>query len=187
MLTETANAPRPMPAQRAGRAPGLVLGAATLAVGLLAGFFFAYSVSVMPGLARADDRTLVDGMQQINEAVENPVFLLIFMGAPLLTLAAAIVERRSGVPQATRWIVAAVVLCGVALLVTFALNIPLNDELAQAGDPARIADMAAVREDFEDPWVAWNIVRTVASTAALGCLVYALLLHARASETGAGR
>jgi uncharacterized membrane protein len=51
---------------------------------------------------------------------------------------------------------------------------PLNDELADAGNPDRIADLAAVRDDFEDPWVAWNIVRTVVSTLALGCLAWAL-------------
>jgi hypothetical protein len=43
-------------------------------------------------------------------------------------------------------------------------NVPLNDELGDAGSPDRIADLAAVRDDFEDPWVAWNIVRTVVST-----------------------
>lgn len=171
-----------MSAERAS-APGLVLGAAALAMGLLAGFFYAYSVSVMPGLAEADDRTLVDGMQQINEAVENPVFFLSFVGAPALTVAAAILEWRSGSREVARWILAAFVLCAVALLVTGALNIPLNDDLAQAGDPGQLVDLAAVREEFEDPWVVWNIVRTVASTAALGCLAYALLLHGRVAPT----
>jgi uncharacterized membrane protein len=159
----------------------LVLGAAALTTGLLAGFFYAYSVSVMPGLGQADDRTIVDAMQQINEAVENPVFLLSFIGAPVLTLAALIAERRSGSPEVARWILAAVVLSAVALVVTAAFNIQLNDELEQAGDPSRIADLSAVRDDFEDPWVAWNIVRTVASVAALGCLCWALVLHGRRS------
>ncbi|MGH3083581.1 MAG: hypothetical protein ACRDNP_05880 [Gaiellaceae bacterium] len=49
---------------------------------------------MMPGLDRAGDRTLVDAMQQINEAIQNPVFVLSFMGAPLLTAAAV---RRVGV------------------------------------------------------------------------------------------
>jgi uncharacterized membrane protein len=70
-------------------------------------------------------------------------------------------------------------LCLIGLLVTFALNVPLNDDLAEAGDPDRIADIAAVRDDFYGPWVAWNIVRTVATTAALGCLAYALMLRGR--------
>ena len=167
----------------AGPAPGLVLGAAALTMGLLAGLFYAYSVSVMPGLGQADDRTLVDGMQQINDAIENPVFFVSFLGAPVLILAALVLEHRSGARQIARWVGAALVLCAITILVTGALNVPLNDDLKQAGDPGRIADIAQVRDDFYGPWVAWNIVRTVASTAALGCLVYALMLHGRRTPT----
>jgi uncharacterized membrane protein len=159
---------------------GLVLTAAVLALGLLAGFFYAYAVSVMPGLGQADDRTLVDGMQQINEATENPLFFLTLLGAPALMLAALVMEHRAGSRPVVRWLVAALVLYGVAFMITGALNIPLNDALADAGDPGR-ADLAAAREDFEDPWVAWHIVRTVALTAAFGCLGYALLLHGRST------
>jgi len=108
--------------------------------------------------------------------------LLSFVGAPALTLAALILARRSGSRGVVRWTLAALVLCMVGLLVTGALNIPLNHELADAGDPARIAGLAAVRDDFEDPWVAWNIVRTVAFTAALGCPGYAFLLHGPATS-----
>jgi uncharacterized membrane protein len=53
-------------------------------------------------------------------------------------------------------------------------NVPLNDELGDAGSPDRIADLAAVRDDFEDPWVAWNIVRTLVVTGALVCLTAAV-------------
>jgi uncharacterized membrane protein len=44
--------------------------------------FYAYGVAMMHGLDRVD-RTLVDGIQEINEAIENPVFLLSSLGAPL--------------------------------------------------------------------------------------------------------
>jgi uncharacterized membrane protein len=169
-------------APRTKTSSGLVLGAAVLTMGLLAGFFYAYSVSVMPGLGQADDRTLVDGMQEINVAVENPVFLLSFLGAPALALAALLAERGSGSREVARWILAALVLCGLGLLVTGALNIPLNDDLERAGDPDRIADIAAVRDDFYGPWVAWNVVRTLATTAAFGCLAYALALRGRAAS-----
>jgi uncharacterized membrane protein len=185
MSIESVAAPQPESslAARPSRAPSLALGAAALTMGLLAGLFYAYSVSVMPGLGQADDRTLVDGMQQINEAIENPVFFLSFLGAPVLILAALVLEHRSGSRQVVRWVGAALVLCVVAIVVTGALNIPLNDDLKQAGDPERIADIAQARDDFYGPWVAWNIVRTVASTAALGCLVYALLLQGRGTST----
>ena len=61
----------------------------------------------------------------------------------------------------------------------FTVNVPLNNQLNAAGAPDRIADLAAVRERFEATWVRWNVVRTVASTAAFGCLTWALVLHGR--------
>jgi Anthrone oxygenase len=60
------------------------------------------------------------------------------------------------------------------------LSPSLNDDLKAAGDPDRIADLAAVRDAFhETRWVAWNIVRAVATTAAFVCLTWALVLHGR--------
>jgi uncharacterized membrane protein len=65
------------------------------------------------------------------------------------------------------------------VVITLAVHIPLNDELRQAGDPDRIENLAAVRDDFVTPWVAWDIVRTLATTAAFGCLAWALVLRGR--------
>lgn len=165
--------PGPLPRRTAGR----VLGASLVATGLMAGFFYAYAISVMLGLAKTDDRTFVLSMQRINEAVQNAAFLPVFFGAFVLPAVAAVLHRRLGLRDATRWIVAAAALYGVALAVTFGINIPLNDQLDRAGDPDLIANLAAVRNDFEGPWVAWNVVRTLLSTAALGCLGRALVLH----------
>jgi hypothetical protein len=80
-----------------------------------------------------------------------------------------------------RWTVAALVLYGIVIAVTFGINIPLNDELDRAGDPDRIADLAHVRDRFEGPWVATNIVRTLLSTAAVAALARALFLHGRST------
>jgi uncharacterized membrane protein len=158
----------------------LVLGGAVVTMGLLAGLFYSYACSVMPGLQASADRTVVDAMQNINKAIENPVFFATFMGGPALALAAYVGERRRGTPVAARWVLAGVAFAGATLLVTAAFNIPLNNELERAGDPATIANIAQVREDFETPWVAWNLVRTVTVTAAFGCLARALYLRARA-------
>jgi uncharacterized membrane protein len=157
------------------------LPAAVVTMGLLAGLFYAYACSVIPGLSNASDRSFVDAMQQINKAIENPVFFLTFLGAPALAVWALVAERRGGDAEAARWIAAAVVLAVVGWLVTFAFNIPLNDDLEHAGNPAQIADVGAVLDDFEAPWVAWNIVRTVAFTASFCALVRAFFLSARRS------
>ena len=154
----------------------IVLSAAVIAMGLLAGLIYAFSVAVMPDLTAADDRTLVDAMQQM---ADNPAFPLTFLAAPALATVALVQARRSSSPQATGWIVAGLALYTVTAVVTFAIHIPLNDDLVKAGDPARIGDLAVVHDDFVTPWVAWNIVRTLASTAAFGALAWALVLRAR--------
>ena len=154
-----------------------MLGAAVIAMGLLAGLIYAFSVGVMPGLTAADDRTLVDAMQQM---ADNPAFPLTFLAAPALAAVALYQARRSGSPKTAGWIVAALALYTVAAVVTVAVHIPLNEDLKDAGDAARIEDLAAVRDDFATPWVAWNIVRTLASTAAFCSLAWALALRGRA-------
>lgn len=153
------------------------LGAATVATGLIAGVFYAYATSVMLALDDVDDRTFVEVMQRINTKIENPVFFASFLGALALPVAAAGLRRRHGPGTAGRWIMSGFGCHLVAFVVTVAVNVPLNDDLARAGDPAIIADLAAVRDDFEGRWVAWNVVRTVAATAAFGCLCRALTLH----------
>jgi uncharacterized membrane protein len=158
----------------ADRNADIVLGAAVIAMGLLAGLIYAFSIAVMPGLAAADDRTLVDAMQQM---ADNPAFPLTFLAAPMLAAVALFQARRSGSPKTAGWIIAGLALYTVTVVITFAIHIPLNEDLKNAGDPARIENLAAVRDDFATPWVAWNLVRTLASTAAFGALAWALVLR----------
>ena len=155
---------------------GHVLGAALVAMALVAGLNYTFSVAVMPNLASADDRTFVVIMQRFNQ---NPAFQVSFTGALVLTALAAVLQRRHGPAVATRWTVAALVLYGLVLAVTFGINVPLNYELDEAVDPDRIADLADVRNQFEGPWVAWNVVRTLFCTAAVAALARALFLHGR--------
>jgi uncharacterized membrane protein len=163
----------------ADRNADLVLGAAVIAMGLLAGLFYAFDVAVMPALTAADDRTLVDAMQQMIDKIENPAFFLTLLGAPALAAVALAQARRSGAGKTARWIVAGLAFYTVMVVVTFAVHFPLNEDLKDAGDPTRIEDLAAVRDDFLTPWVVWNVVRTLASTAAFGCLTWALVLRGR--------
>jgi uncharacterized membrane protein len=147
--------------------------AATLTSGLVAGLFAAFSYAVMPGLAKTDDATFVGAMQRINVAILNPVFGLCFGGALLFGVLAVVLHLRRG--PVLPWVIAGVALYVLVLLVTFALNVPLNDRLEAAGS----ADPAAARAAFEDAWVRWNVVRSVLSAAAFGCLGWALVLHGR--------
>ncbi|MEV0487516.1 anthrone oxygenase family protein [Streptomyces sp. NPDC050508] len=149
---------------------GWVLGAATIAMGLIAGVFYVFACAIMPALARSDDRVYVEVMRNINDVIQNPVFFLSFMGALLLTAASAWQVR--GRPYRV-WVWAGLGAYALAFFVTVAFNIPLNDDLASTAD---VADVGAARERFEDAWVGWNVVRAGLSTVGVGCLVRALVL-----------
>ncbi|MGW0998081.1 anthrone oxygenase family protein [Streptomyces sp. NPDC002520] len=153
---------------------GVVLSAATVAMGLIAGVFYIFACAVMPALARGDDRTYVEVMRNINDVIQNPVFFLSFMGALVLTAVSAWQLRQT---PGARWVLAALVAYALVFLVTMAFNVPLNDALAAKGDPA------SLRARFEGPWVAWNVVRAVGSTVATALLTRALLLHGRVSRS----
>jgi uncharacterized membrane protein len=161
------------------RSADYVLGAAVIAMGLLAGLYFFSAIAVMPALTAADDRTLVDAMQQMIVKIENPAFFLVLFGAPVLAGVALAQARSSGSPRTAGWIVAGLALYTVMVVITFAVHIPLNEDLKDAGDPARIQNLAEVRDDFVTPWVAWDIVRTLVTTAAFAALTWALVLRGR--------
>jgi uncharacterized membrane protein len=146
-------------------------------MGLIAGVFYIFACDIMPSLARSDDRVYIEVMQNINDVIQNPVFFLSFMGALLLTAISAWQVRSFG--RLRWWVWAALIAYALTFLFTVVVNIPLNNRLADAGDPAKIADPAAVRQKFEDAWVAWNVVRALLSTIALGCLARALVLYGR--------
>jgi uncharacterized membrane protein len=82
-------------------------------------------------------------------------------------------------------VVAALVLYALVVVLTLGINVPLNDQIKAAGDPDRIANLAAVRMRFDEAkWARWNLVRAAASTAALGCLAWALVLYGRIESPG---
>jgi uncharacterized membrane protein len=156
--------------------------AATIATGLTAGVLGLYAHTIMRGLGKTDDRTFVGAFQAIDRAIINPLFMLTFFGALVFSAVAAAAHLRRDARPILPWILAATVLYLAAVVITMAINVPLNDALRAAGDPDRITNLAAVRANFhETRWIAWNLVRTVATTIAFGCLTWALVLHGRAT------
>jgi uncharacterized membrane protein len=159
---------------------GLVLLAATMTTGLVAGTFALYAHTVMPGLRTTDDRTFVGAFQALDRAIINPWFMAGgFLGSAVLGVASVVVSWNHA---ALPWTVVALALYGFSFIATIAVNVPLNDALKAAGEPTTIPDLAQVRRQFDESrWAAWNLARTVATTASFGCLAWALFLHGRAS------
>ncbi len=160
------------------RGGALVL--AVITMGIVTGVLQLYSHTVMPGLGRTDDRTFVGAFQAIDRAIINPLFLATFLGAFIFTGLAVALSFGASSRSMLPWLVAALVLYLAVLVITFRINVPLNDAIKAAGAPDRITDLAAVRERFnEAQWIRWNTVRAVASTAAFCCLAWTLVLYGR--------
>jgi uncharacterized membrane protein len=158
----------------------LSLLAATLSTGLGAGVFVLYAHTIMPGLGTTDDGTFVAAFQSIDRAVLNTWFIGgSFFGALVFGVVAS--ASSIGRPELP-WTAAATVLWGIAVVITIAVNVPLNDALKAAGPPDAITDLAAVRAAFDEArWRVWNLVRVALTTVSFGLLAWALVVHGRAS------
>jgi uncharacterized membrane protein len=153
---------------------------ATISIGLMAGVFGLYANTIMPGLRKTDDRTFVGAFQSLDRAIINPLFMTTFFAALLVTAAAALLhigDDRSALP----WIVAALVLYLATFAITVRVHVPRNDAIKAAGTPRQSAELATLRQQFDEAtWATWNMARALMTMAAFACLVWALVLHGRA-------
>lgn len=144
-----------------------------LASALMAGFFYAYSVSVMRGLAATDPLAAALAMRNINALIRTPVFFFGFFGALGFPLVAALLAPRRSVMLLA---LAGALAYGLgAFAVTIAVNVPLNDAL-EAATPT-VENAATLWRDYAAPWTRWNHVRTVASIISFALLTVALVVQ----------
>lgn len=154
---------------------------AALCVGIMTGVMGLYANTIMPGLRRTDDRTFVGAFQAIDTAIINPLFLATFLGGLVFTGLAGILHLAEEFTSVLPWIAVAFVLYLVVVVATVTINVPLNDGIKAAGGPDRI-DATEVRKAFnERRWVRSNLVRTILTLAAFGCLLWALSEYGRAT------
>jgi uncharacterized membrane protein len=141
--------------------------------GLIAGVFFAFSTSVMPGLARLPKPAAALAMQESNRTIQNPLFLLVFLGTALVCVLVAVAALVSGYAGAV-WLVAGALLyvvCG--FVVTMVVNVPMNNRLDRA-DPDS-PEGAEIWTEYLSRWTAWNHFRILACTLATALLAVGLI------------
>ena len=148
--------------------------AAALGAGLVAGAFFAFSTFVMAALGRVPPPEGIRAMQEINVTVINPWFMTALFGTGLACVAvavAALVDRDNSYGP---YLLAAAALYVVGCVgVTMWFNVPRNNVLAKQEPES--PDAAEVWQRYLVEWTAWNTVRTVASLAALGLFIGAIV------------
>ncbi|GAA4890455.1 anthrone oxygenase family protein [Actinomycetospora straminea] len=153
--------------------------AATLLAGLLsamlAGLYLAFSLAIMPSLALLPDAVLVSVMATVNRVIVRPGFVVLFLGAPLVGVAALVPALVAGTPLVL--VLVGAVLQVASLAITIAVNIPLNTALDRADpDGSDAGEVVRVREAFERPWVRAHGVRTAVTTLGAVALLAAPLV-----------
>jgi uncharacterized membrane protein len=136
--------------------------------GAIFGFFYAWVCSTMWGLDQADPRVAIEAMQAVNASVRNLVFAPSFFGTPLAAAAAAATAWAVGARKAAlAFAAAAVVYLAGGVVLTFQVNVPMNEALAAARVPAALDEARKLWTDYSSVWQRWNVLRTIASGVAL--------------------
>ncbi len=142
----------------------LVLLLTTLFTGLTAGLCFTWTNAVTPGIGQLVDMGYLRSFQEMNRAIINPTFMIVFFGPFFLHIANVFLLRTSS--STIIWMVlvsSALYIIGVVLVTIFG-NVPLNElldktDLAQAS----LEELQLLRDKFEIKWNRLHLVRTISS------------------------
>lgn len=136
-----------------------------LGCGLVAGVLFAFSTSVMRGLAALPPAQGMAAMQSINIVIINPWFLTPFLGTALLCLLSVAASLRRWPDDGAMYALVGAALYVVGtIVVTMRCNVPRNDALAAVAPSS--AEAGDVWARYLATWTAWNHVRTAAAFGA---------------------
>jgi uncharacterized membrane protein len=142
---------------------GMILLSLTLSAAIF-GFFYAWICSTMWGLDAADPRIAIGAMQAMNASVRNAVFAPAFFGTPFALLITAALLKRSGATRsAALFALSAGVYFALGLVLTIAVNVPMNEALAKLEVPQDVAAARDIWLAYSPDWQFWNITRTIAS------------------------
>lgn len=128
------------------------------------GFFYAWVCSTMWGLDMADPRIAIEAMQAMNASVRNAVFAPAFFGTPFVLGLTAIALRRAKLGKSsTLFALSAGVYFAFGLILTMAVNVPMNEALGALTVPQDISQAREIWTEYSATWQFWNLTRTVAS------------------------
>jgi uncharacterized membrane protein len=142
----------------------VVLVLATLLTGLTAGLCFTWNNAVTPGIGQLGDMGYLRSFQEMNRAIINPIFILVFFGPFFLHIANIFLFRT--LSSTIIWmVVASAVLYIIGLVaVTLFGNVPLN-ELLDKTDlmQASTEELELLRAKFEVKWNRLHLIRTIST------------------------
>jgi uncharacterized membrane protein len=146
-----------------GLAAGMIV-ACISGAGLVTGLLFAFSNFVMRALADLPPDKGMFAMQRINGAIINPVFLVLFLGTPLLCSVIAVgAGLKFGEPGSVYLLFGALAYIIGPFGITMLFNVPLNNLLARAD----VSDANEIWPMYQKRWQWWNHIRTYIGVASV--------------------
>lgn len=151
---------------------------------LIAGLFYAWSCSVIPGVGKLSDANYLAAMQSMNREILNPVFFMSFMGTLFLLPLSTWLQYNHAAPTRFYLLLGATLVYGIGTFgVTIFGNVPLNNMLdafhIQGVSPE---ELSRQRTSFEQPWNQLHSIRTIANVFALILVIMACMV-----KTGTGK
>jgi len=148
--------------------------------GLSAGLCFTWSNSITPGIGRLDDLGFLQSFQQMNRAIINPTFLILFFGPFFLNLVNIYLFKSAS--SSVLWLLiaaTAIYFFGLVLITIFG-NVPLNEILDKTDlATSSIEELKDLRVSFETKWNRLHLIRTVTSTISFILLIFSLFKIAK--------
>lgn len=144
--------------------------AATVPLGVMAGFFFAFAIDVAPAMTHLDGPSYAVAQQWINRSVRNLPFAAAYFGSAFLAFVPAVLAvlaRRQRLALA--WGAVAVLYFAAVFWVTRSINVPINEAVALWQPDALPPDWASLRDR-------WNEANGWRALASFVCFTSAVIL-----------
>jgi len=154
----------------------LGLTALIILTGLSAGLCFTWSNSITPGIGKLNDFGYLLSFQEMNRAILNPTFFVVFFGPFILSLINLYVFRNA--TNSIIWLIifATIIYVFGVLLVTIFGNVPLNEILDKTElTTASIDELKNLRNKFEVKWNRLHLIRTLSSISSFIVLIISLI------------
>ena len=156
----------------------VVLLVATLLCGLVTGIVLTYTIVVMPGLSRLDDREFIRAFQATDKIIQDRqmTFILVWLGSIFLvacTMGTALLSL-NGILKWLIIVAGAIYLLGVQGI-TILVHLPLNDRIQRVKvDQVDDETVDEQRLIFEAKWNFFNRVRTALGLCATSMFLFAI-------------
>ena len=149
----------------------------TFLTGLTAGLCFTWANAVTPGIGKLDDLGFLQAFQQMNRAILNPLFIVVFMGPAIVHIANIFLFKNATPMVFWMVLIAAILYLAGLVLVTVFGNVPLNELLDKVDLlSASPKELKTLRDQFEVRWNQFHLVRTITTSLSFALLIISIAM-----------